>query len=59
MKITNELKRLSDFGLNPVDWKIKPTTKKIFKIVHKDDSNFILNGRFENQAWKKIWLHSI
>lgn len=58
-QLQNELKKLKDFGLNPMDWKIEPFNKKIFKIIHKEDSSFIFKGYFENQVWKKIWLQSI
>ena len=57
--IQTELKKLKDFGLNPFDWNVEPLQKKIFKITHKKDSNFILKGYYENQTWKKIWLLSI
>lgn len=57
--IQTELKKLKDFGLNPLDWNVEPLQKKIFMITHKEDSSFILKGYYENQTWKKIWLMSI
>ncbi len=58
-QIQTELKKLTDFGLNPLDWNLEPVHKKIFRLVHKEDSSFILKGYYENQSWKKIWLQSI
>lgn len=58
-KLQIELKKLKDFGLNPSDWNVEPLQKKIFRIVHKEDSNFILKGYFDKQAWQRIWLQSI
>lgn len=58
-KLQYELKKLRDFGLNPSDWKIEPSQKKTYRIIHKEDTNFILKGYFDKQAWQKIWLQSI
>lgn len=56
----NLLNDLSNFGLNPQDWKLSRKSKIIYKISHRSIDNFHFCGYSRNsQKWQHLELSSL
>ncbi|MFN7454546.1 MAG: hypothetical protein ACK5RO_07780 [Pseudobdellovibrionaceae bacterium] len=53
------VQKLTEFGLNPSDWQLSPTTKSDFKIVSKDDPEIWLLGKADQESghWISLQLN--
>ena len=47
--------QLAEFGLQPSDWKLTPTSGKTIKIQNKNESSFYFMGSLQKINGKPIW----
>jgi hypothetical protein len=52
-------KQLSEFGLNPKQWKIFKKSPNIYTIQNLNSKSLVLAGYWKKQNWKSIWLISV
>jgi hypothetical protein len=54
---------LSQYGLNPQDWILKPLSQMTYLIAHKEDPGFKFCGQWKHlkqkAAWQSLQLLSI
>jgi hypothetical protein len=52
--ILHLINTLSDFGLNPMDWDLQSSENQIVELIHIEDPEIRIRGKYENMQWS--WL---
>lgn len=59
MKLFHQLCSLSQFGLNPNDWRLVPLKGSYYLIMHRQDFGYRFLGLYQGQKWRHLELISI